>query len=69
MNDQMKSATNDVAAAARELAEKLELLAKATLEVAEDKARELATQAEPFVDKAAAKGAKPRRGCGWGRAR
>ena len=54
MNEEVKAAAHEVADSAKELAEKIETLAKAAFGVAEDKARDLAAQAE-HVDKAAAK--------------
>ena len=55
MNEDVKAAAHEVADSAKELAEKIETLTKAAFGVAEDKARDLAAQAEPYVDKAAAK--------------
>ncbi len=55
MNEEVKEATHNVAESAKDLVEKLEMLAKAALGVAEDKARDFAAQAEPYFDKAAEK--------------
>lgn len=55
MKEEVKEAAHNVAESAKDLVEKLETLARAAFGVAEEKARDLAALAEPYVDKTAEK--------------